>query len=496
MSSTLPLSIAYCNVRGLDDTTYNDLVSSIHSNDFQLYCLSETWFMNMHQYQSHSFYISDSTYPINPHFNRRQDGGLFLFASPSIKDNCTVIHRSQYSIVVNIQPSNKRICFVYFPPSLSDNVIANELKVIGKIDLFIGDINVRLGEISGDSISTATSRKSTIYSHLSSYSLDYLRNKNIEISSRTDHLYTNLPSLSWIHETNLPFNTDHGRMRILTSLPFIRNDDNTGTHRFDFKPLYNTAFQQDFISRYDAKYSQLLLLNSENAIDACCHSMILPDTQTCQTIVDETYNTFIYLIRMLLHETLTTYDAHSVKSTKDHLLATSNNPPPSTVQAIRIFKRNQRKINSNHPIVSDNPALTPLQECSQYYRQQYASMSLPPEISRQNDTLFGLLFTEEKIKTSLLKYPLHKSVGPDGIHTLVFKVLARSDQFMSCITILFQLFATTSLVPSDWNNCQLHLLIKNQNQRHIASNTRPIALSNILRRIFEKLLLRNWMSLS
>jgi hypothetical protein len=41
-----------------------------------------------------------------------------------------------------------------------------------------------------------------------------------------------------------------------------------------------------------------------------------------------------------------------------------------------------------------------------------------------------------------------------------------------------------------------HLLVKKQDIPRTASNTRPIALSNIMRRIFEKSLLKNWMELN
>jgi hypothetical protein len=87
-------------------------------------------------------------------------------------------------------------------------------------------------------------------------------------------------------------------------------------------------------------------------------------------------------------------------------------------------------------------------------------------------------------------------MGPDGIHTIVLNVLSRSDQFELTLSAFFQLFAATSLVPSSWSTCNLHLLVKKQDQPKKASNTRPIALSNILRRIFEKTLMKNWMSLS
>jgi len=64
---------------------------------------------------------------------------------------------------------------------------------------------------------------------------------------------------------------------------------------------------------------------------------------------------------------------------------------------------------------------------------------------------------------------------------------------MRALSALFQLFASTSLTPSSWSECNLHLLKKDVTNP-IAPNTRPIALSNILRRIFEKILLKQWLN--
>jgi hypothetical protein len=492
----LPLAIAYCNVRGLDENAFNDCISSLHTNTFQLHCLSETWFMRMDQYRSHSFFLSDSLFPTNPHLNRRQDGGLLLFASPSIKDCCKITHRSRYSLVVDINTSGKRICFVYYPPSLDDTIISKDLQDIGKIDILMGDINVRLGKLSGDTTTTAQSRKSTIYSHLASSSLDYTRNSNNSVCSRTDHIFTSLPSVEWEYKTNLPFDTDHGRMEVNTTITYLSKKGNIGSRRFDFKPLHNPAFQSDFINRFNISYSHLLLSACNRALDTCCHSMILPNTMICQQIIDDTYDLMIDLIKILLNETLTTYDAHEVKSKPDSLLLHASVNSLPTFSTIRAFKRSQRNLSAQRPILSDNPLKSPLTECTEYYQSQFDSTTSPPSITRQNDIEFGLLFTDPKIREALLKYPLHKSIGPDGIHTLVFRLLSNSDKFLSSLSALFHLFASTSLVPSSWSTCNLHLLIKNQALPRTASNTRPIALSNILRRVFEKLVLRNWMELN
>ena len=357
-----------------------------------------------------------------------------------------------------------------------------------------GDINVRLGQLSGDTTSTASLRKSTIYSHLSSSSLCYNRNENLNVCSRTDHLLSKLPDTIWNYQTTLPFQTDHGRIEVNLNLPHPQNQCKLGTPRYDFKPLYNPAFTHNFLCRYEDTCSLFILPLCESALQTCCHSMILPDTISCQEIIDITYSSLIDLLTSLLNDTLPTYDAHSVKSKRDKLVENSDHPPKSTLDIIRTFKRSQRSLAETSPIISSSVNASPLEECANHYQKLFDSDSPIPIIERQNDVQFGLLFTNDKITTALQTYSLSKSMGPDGIHTLVFRVLTKSNRFISSLSALFQLFATTSLVPTDWSNCNLHLLIKNSDLPKVASNTRPISLSNILRRIFEKMLLNNWLN--
>lgn len=494
MSPTETLSIAYCNVRGLDDCTFNSCISSIHSNEFQLYCLAETWFSNKQRYDSNSFFLTDSLYPLNPHHNRRQDGGLLIFASPSIKQQCTVIFKSRYSIVIEIAPSKTKIAFVYYPPSLTTQDISTNLQAMGQINLLAGDINVRLGQLSGDTTSTASLRKSTIYSHISSSSLCYYRNENFNVCSRTDHVFSNLSDIHWTYQTTLPFQTDHGRIEMKLNLLQSKNQYKMGSPRYDFKPLYNPAFTQDFLSRYENTLSPLILSLCESALRTCCYSMILPDTNSCQEIIDKTYSSLINLLHSLLKDTLPTYDAHSIKSKHDKLLNSSTYPPQSTLDTIRTFKRSQRSLAERSPITSTSLDISPLEECTTYYKNLFHSDSPTPSIERQNDVQFGLLFTDAKIETALQTYSLSKSMGPDGIHTIVYRVLSKSTSFISSLSALFQLFASTSIVPTDWSDCNLHLLIKKTDLPKTAFNTRPISLSNILRRIFEKMLLDIWLN--
>ena len=447
--------------------------------------------MNRTRYLSNSFYYTESIYPTQTSTSRRHDGGLLMLTSPFIKQNISLLYNSKYSIKIKLLSSNQTLAFIYFPPSLSNEVIANELNKLGQVDTIIGDVNIRLGKLSGDKISNALSRKHILYNFFSLYHLRYIRNSNSNIVSRTDHIFSNLNDLAWNYERP-NFQSDHQLMSISLKQPnSVTYTPLTKTKRYDFKPLSNPFFQNEFIFIYERDYATNLLIECEAALATCCHSMILPSTKDTQELIDLTYNHFIGTIKHLLDSTLTTYDANTVKSQPDTLLL-SNNNFQSNCDIIRSFKRSQRAINSKTPIKSSNPNQTPLEECQTHYTNQFNSPEPPPSIERQNDTIFGLLFNEIDIKKRILQYSITKSMGPDNIHTLVWKTLTKSNSFMQTISSLFQLFSSTSLVPTSWSTCNLHLLIK-EPTNPIASNTRPIALCNILRRIFEKMLLKLWM---
>lgn len=485
------LNIAYCNVRGLNDVCYNTLISLIHTSKYDVIIAAETWFLNRKQYSNHSFFLSESTYPTQPSLNRRQDGGLLILASPHIQKEISTLSTTQYSITINLRSINKNMSFVYFPPSLSDSIISQELQIIGQIHYLIGDFNIRLGALSGDKLTTANTRKTVLYNHLNRYHLSYTRNQNESTTSRTDHLFTNQNNLYWNYEVP-PFKTDHQLMSIVLEDYNVPPQNYLGAKRYDLKPLFNEIFREEFILKYENEYATYLLLESEAAIDTCCHSMILPETECTQEIIDCTYSNFITSIINLLDNTLTTYDAQEVKAKADTLLL-FNDTPTSTNQIIRKFKRSQRNINANNPIISSRTDMTPLQECTSHYTTQFYSDEPAPTVQRQNDVEFGLHFTETIIKKRILRYSSTKSIGPDNVHTIVWKSLTRSLTFMRTLSALFQLFATTSLVPSAWSSCNLHLLRKDTSNP-IAQNTRPIALCNILRRIFEQILFSEWMN--
>jgi len=479
------LNIAYVNVQGLNSLTYQHISNYLLTNTYDLLITSETWFLSSILYTNSPYFLGESSRPLQLP-GRRYNGGMLALASPSIKAAVTVFHKSQY--ILGLAYNNIKFGFVYFPPSLSAEVIECELERLGNVDNLIGDFNIRLGSLSGDCTTTDSLRTHTIHSYTSTSHLSYTRNLNTDITTRTDHIYSNL-NPKWSYVRTLPFATDHGLMDITINSP--TRTYTTTNPRFDFKPLLNPMFKGEFVETFDSLYGEGLVHECNTALELTLHSMILPDTNETQTIIDETYKTLTTAILKVLTLSLESYDPQLVKTKRDSSLKDCSNPPTSVSAAISRFKRNQRNKALFNPVVSSNPLLSPLDDSLLHYTSLYTSDDIAPSIERQNDTIFGLRVTADLITQHILKYSNHKSMGPDGNHILVYKTLTKSSYFMHSLTTLFQLFATTGLVPSDWSTCRLHLLIKDPDNP-IPANTRPIALSNILRRIFEKILMELW----
>lgn len=487
MSLKPTLNIAYVNVQGLNSTTYQHLSHYLLTTTYDLIIASETWFLQHILYSNSPYYIGESTRPLQVP-GRRFNGGLLALASTSIKATVSIFYTSQY--ILGVTYNNIKFGFVYFPPSLTAAAIECELERLGKVDNLIGDMNIRLGSLSGDSVTTDSLRTQLIHSYTSSHHLSYTRNTNAELTSRTDHIYSNL-NPTWSYTRALPFATDHGLMDITIDAP--THSHTISNPRFDFKPLSNPMFKREFIETFNSLYGEELMHECNTALELSLHSMILPDTKETQTIIDESYTYLTTQITKLLTHSLETYDPQLVKTKRDSSLKTCSDPPKSVSGVISRFKRSQRNKALFNPVVSSNPLLSPLEDSILHYTSLYDSTDVTPSIERQNDTVFGLRVTTDLITQHIAEYPNHKSMGPDGIHILVYKTLLKSDYFLHSLTTLFQLYASTGLVPSAWSTCKLHLLLKDPDNP-IPAKTRPIALSNILRRIFEKILMELWIS--
>jgi hypothetical protein len=94
-------------------------------------------------------------------------------------------------------------------------------------------------------------------------------------------------------------------------------------------------------------------------------------------------------------------------------------------------------------------------------------------------------FTSKQIYCSLLKLEPGKAAGPDEIPPIVIKNL--STELTPALTVLFQQILITGVYPTDWKRANI-VPIHKAGSRNDVSNYRPVSLTSVISKVFERLL--------
>ena len=78
-------------------------------------------------------------------------------------------------------------------------------------------------------------------------------------------------------------------------------------------------------------------------------------------------------------------------------------------------------------------------------------------------------------------------MGPDGVHPKLLKHLAKNPSFVMAVTTLFRKCYATGKVPDDWKMAHVTPLHK-KGEKSSAKNYRPISLTCVLSKLYEKVL--------
>ncbi|KFV69127.1 RNA-directed DNA polymerase from mobile element jockey, partial [Dryobates pubescens] len=93
---------------------------------------------------------------------------------------------------------------------------------------------------------------------------------------------------------------------------------------------------------------------------------------------------------------------------------------------------------------------------------------------------------EEVVRDLLSCLDPHKSMGPDGIHPRVLRMLA--DELAKPLSILFQQSWLTGAVPDDWKLAKV-MPIHKKGQLDEPGNYRPVSLTTVPGKIMEQVIL-------
>ncbi|OMJ10085.1 LINE-1 retrotransposable element ORF2 protein, partial [Smittium culicis] len=161
-----------------------------------------------------------------------------------------------------------------------------------------------------------------------------------------------------------------------------------------------------------------------------------------------------------------------------------------------LLKKALKATNSFKIVCSRSDNISALQDSINFYKDLYSNDPDSALItSHYNpvehycyDNGLDKYFSNRNIKKAIDAYPSSKSSGPDPLHINILKVLACSNTFISDLHVLFRYMLKYATTPKCWNTSHIYPIPKSKDSSNIDC-FRPIALTKMLRRIFESMFL-------
>lgn len=487
----MKLSIGFINIRGLTPAKWDTLLSllkplpstsdslaiydSVSRPLYDIIFVSETWYIDQDKHIIHPRCYA-STKNDHLYLKGRQHGGLLVLVSKHLIASLYNLRIGQNYISFTI--GSKVITGIYLQPSLSDNQVRLIMNEISLSDLLIGDINVRYGVSYGDTVSTAPSRKAIIenvaamrhWTHACP-SVGFSTVNHVYYSSLTNFLFEVL---------DYQLYTDHMFIRVSFDLD-TATARTTTTRRFYSKYLDNDITASALCRLFDRS----LLLPVFETILACSSTLEHP-----QEYIDSLDSLLLSHCLLVADDTIGSYCVSDMQSCNDTMVTSL---PDSPDNAIRLFKRSLRARNVTCKLKSRYDNIPTIDDTCNFYSSiydfDYCHVDSMPVQYTVDDSLYAL-FTPSNIHKAIKDYPNAKSPGIDSVDVPLLKCLAsKSKLFLELLRILFQVCVVTGLTPTRWNESIICPIPKDTKGPYTVAESRPISLTVMFRRIFEKVIL-------
>lgn len=528
------MRIALFNAQGLSGKD-GEILEFSHSQHIDVFCIVETWLSPL-----------KTTVIRNPCVNltqettrlitggRRSPGGILVFTAPNYQGHARVAFTDPTNHFVILKISDLFLAVGYFPPSLQDAAVIAAIETVlefaGGIDcIFMGDFNARMGAFSGDRIMTTRGRQ--LFNFLAESPITFWKPEVGRFTSYgnggagvTDLVLTSgiRPLELTIHEGNSLGGSDH---RPLTFSVNTRAPPPRAFERWNVRKLADPEVQERYRLLLEAAWPEYMarMIGTEG-IDDCwkcikdwiaqaalgsCGRLsyrssanaafwtpellerkrgLLALTVELQQVQASPHTPQI--LRSAANRALTQKSKEYRELLQERTtelfqeMAQNMGQPQNAAAFMRMVKNTQsRRARTGCQLDPEK-----IEVHANHFRQTFG---LPPTGEAvelpQEEPFVPTTFTWAEVEARTQEIALGKAAGTDGIMAEFYRY--GGETMVTMLHYLMNKIGASGRVPSEWREALITLAFKHKGSDQEAKNYRPIALTCVARRLYERLLL-------
>jgi len=463
--------ILYLNAHGLTIAKYEYFTSLLESYELDIIAIAETW---------HPTFLTHAPYLAATSLNTRIAGtaghplgGVSVCLRPTEHHHFTY---NTYLDATSLSQGGQTFTFAYYSPSLLDADLRLVLENLPRSTLMMADFNVDKPSL----------RKAVFMEYMKKNSLVRINPSNGV--SKLDHCFGH-PSLSITsqmhHQYYLDVLTDHPALVVTATIP-ITAPASPDAHSYNLS-LLKRAHSRGGTQRLLQTYYRRLSPEISRQLQFLVASADKPE----EIVVDELRLALAQLaVRTLEDALIGIMDAVFEKRSSTCASYTHREQSlKSTEEVVSSYKNLlRRQLTSNTTIISSDRAVAAEEECAEVWENIWNKQ---PELIKQCEVPpYSTSETMPEVNVGRVRsliggYSSTKACGEDGIHILVLKALLPGP-FAHHPTTVYNLLLRLQVTPSHWNHALVCMLPKDSSG--LASKCRPISLTPMLRRIFERVI--------
>lgn len=274
---------------------------------------------------------------------------------------------------------------------------------------------------------------------------------------------------------------DHQLMAVSIHTPEHDSTPIANPTRFQTRFLRSAILRSIVCDLYNQSRQQLV-----DAMTQLNATVELPSSEY-RSKIDSIYEKLIQVLSDICERVLKKFSVQTNRDRSAEILGKIGTL--NQTQAIMAFKQ-ARMSGKRCSIKSRNDDLSPQEDAFAFFDGVFSSKDSRPPLPPPLNDCIALAVSTNSVVTKIRSYPKRKCCGEDGLHILILRALCLS-KLPADLSQLFSWIIAKGTSPSLWNTAIIHPVPKSASAETI-DNHRPIALTLLLRRIFEAIVL-DWL---